>query len=143
MDWIILTQQEAQVLFAEATGALGILVNYFGVRQVLSQTVDRGGHPLTVGEYAILDRALQNTAVSSLGTFGFVFVYEEYKKICRRYPDRHLDPSQAFGLDQYSDYQHLGQYGGSADLVRGCVAELLRARTVKGGNQEQCIRGGD
>lgn len=55
--------------------------------------------------------------------FVFVYPYERYKKIAVRYPDRHLDPSEAFGLNRYSNQaQFRSDYPDAEILVWDDVA---------------------
>lgn len=90
-------------MFAEATGAFGIQVNYLAVAQVLEeQTIDINHAPLDENEKRILRRALHSSTVASLGLFSFVLPYERYKKIASRYPDRNLNVGEAFGLQNFN-----------------------------------------
>lgn len=103
-NWVRLNQDQAKDIFAEATGALGILANYQRVREVVLETEKLGPGQYIDRELNILLSALFSTTVASFGTFSFVLVYERYKKECNRYPGRQLNPSEAFGLHIYTDH---------------------------------------
>lgn len=49
-----------------------------------------------------MENCARNATFAALGTFVFVYPYERYKKVLVRYPTLSIDPSEAFGLNQYS-----------------------------------------
>ncbi|KAF2152757.1 hypothetical protein K461DRAFT_152518 [Myriangium duriaei CBS 260.36] len=105
-QWILISQQEAKAMFNDAVGALAFRLAIGPISRAAVDTLQDSKavvQPLSDSEASSAAQSLNNSTFSALGTFVFVYPYERYKKIASRYPDRRLDPSEAFHMNQYTD----------------------------------------
>ncbi|KAK3724381.1 hypothetical protein LTR37_001005 [Vermiconidia calcicola] len=149
-QWIQISQAEAADMFREAVGALTLQIAQAGTTQLIAQEI---ADSLDLDpEQTAMVGSLPHTQLAALGSFIFVYPYERYKKIARRYPDRHLDPSAAFGLNAYSsrrdfsrDYPHavihtwdfnnvVDRPSWFADCVRNSLAHAQTRYVTQAGN---------